>query len=82
MLADILHFIQIQVDDTALAFGIGISLTLYGRTTTFAGNDFVFRHDEAKIRWNSNLAGWISKKKEPGSFCMIRALPIGYKNCA
>ena len=44
MLADILHLVEVEMYNTALAFGIGIRLTLYCRAAALAWYDFVLRH--------------------------------------
>jgi hypothetical protein len=47
ILADILHLVKVQVHYTALAFGIGISLTLNGGAAAFARYNLVFCHSIA-----------------------------------
>jgi len=49
-LADVLHFVKIELNHTTLTFGVGVGLTLYWCTATLAGNDFVFGHYFTKIR--------------------------------
>lgn len=41
-LRDMLYFVNAKLHHAALAFGISIGLALYSRSTSFAGNDFVF----------------------------------------
>lgn len=50
MLADVLYFIEVELDCTALTFGVGVGLTLYRCTAAFAWNNFVFGHYFTKIR--------------------------------
>lgn len=43
-LRDVLNFINRKLDVCALALAIGICFALHSGSTTFAGNDLVFRH--------------------------------------
>ena len=49
LFTDVLHFVQTELNHAALAFSVGICLTLYSRTTAFAGYDLMFAHAATKI---------------------------------
>lgn len=49
ILADVLHLVNAQLHHTALAFGVGICLTLYAFTATLAGDDLMFGHFESMV---------------------------------
>lgn len=50
ILADILHFVQAQLNRTALAFGEGVRLTFHGFAAAFAADDLVFGVEEVHSR--------------------------------
>lgn len=50
MFADVLYFIQIQLDRATLTFCVGVGLTLNRCTATLAWNYFVFGHYFTKIQ--------------------------------